>query len=62
MTVREVEGEYGRYRFKVEYGSQCITFESIEGEKITMRPWEWDAFMKEMRTAAAFLGLGMDET
>lgn len=61
MTVREVEGEYGRYRLKVEYGSQCIGFESLEGDKISMRPWEWAEFMKEMRKAAAILGVGMDE-
>lgn len=61
MTVREVEGEYGRYRLTEEYGSKCIAYESIEDDKISMRPWEWAAFMKEMKKAAAILEVSVDE-
>ena len=62
MKIREVEGQYGRYRYTVDYGSNVIVFESLEGEKVTMRPWEWTEFWKEMRKASAVLGVGVDET
>lgn len=60
LKVREVEGLYGRYRLKMEIGAQYIDYESLEGEEVSMRPWEWSEFMKEMKKAAAILGVDVE--
>jgi len=61
LTVREVEGEFGKYRREMEYGKEFIRYEGLDGGYATMRPWEWAGFMKELKKAAAVLGVSVDE-
>ena len=58
MTVREVEGEFGRYRRSDIRGTTYIDFESTDRlDTISLTVDQWRAFRAETERAAAILGV-----
>jgi len=58
MIVREVEGEFGRYRRVDTNGETYIDFQSKEGTDLISRTVEeWRSFQKEHTRAATILGV-----
>lgn len=58
MTVREVEGGFGRYRRSDVHGSTYIDFEYTEGmDVISLTVDQWRSFMAELDKAAKILGV-----
>jgi hypothetical protein len=58
MTVREVEGEFGRYRRSDIRGTTYIDFESTDRlDTISLTVDQWRAFRDETEKAAAILGV-----
>ena len=58
MTVREVEGGFGRYRRSDVHGSIYVDFEYTDGcDTISLTVEQWRGFRKELERAAAILGV-----
>lgn len=58
MTIRAVEGEFGKYHFSDVNGKQWIDYEDKEGaDMLSMTVEQWRGFMKELKHAAAILGV-----
>ena len=58
MTVREVEGNFGRYRRSDVSGSTYIDFENADGlDTLSFTVEQWRSFRKEQERAAAILGV-----
>ena len=58
MTVREVEGDYGRYRRSDVSGTTYIDFEFAERLDVMSLPVDsWKAFVRELSGAAKILGV-----
>ena len=58
MTVREIEGGFGRYRRSDVHGSIYIDFEYTEGaDVISMTDKQWRSFMVELIHASQILGV-----
>jgi hypothetical protein len=58
MTVREIEGGFGRYRRSDVHGSTYIDFEYTEGaDVISLTDKQWRSLMVELIHAAEILGV-----
>ena len=58
MTVREIEGSFGRYRRSDVHDSTYIDFEYTEGaDVISLTDKQWRSFMVELIHAAEILGV-----
>ena len=58
MTVREVEGGFGRYRRSDVHGSIYVDFEYTEGSDIiSLTVEQWRSFLGELEKSAAILGV-----
>ena len=58
MTVREVEGNFGRYRRSDVHDTTYIDFEYTDGaDTISLTVEQWASFRTEMLKAAAILGV-----
>lgn len=58
MTVREIEGGFGRYRRSDVHGSIYIDFEYTEGvDVISLTDKQWRSFMVELIHASQILGV-----
>ena len=58
MTVREIEGGFGRYRRSDVHGSIYLDFEQTVGaDVISLTVEQWRSFRKELERAAAILGV-----
>ena len=58
MTIREVEGGFGRYRRSDVHDSTYIDFEYTDGcDTISLTVEQWRGFRKELERAAAILGV-----
>ena len=58
MTVREVEGGFGRYRRSDVHGSIYVDFEYTEGSDIiSLTVEQWRSFLEELEKSAAILGV-----
>ena len=58
MTVREIEGGFGRYRRSDVHDSTYIDFEYTEGaDVISLTDKQWRSFMEELIHAAEILGV-----
>lgn len=58
MTVREVEGGFGRYRRSDVHGSIYVDFEYTEGSDIiSLTVEQWRSFLEELKKSAAILGV-----
>ena len=58
MTVREIEGGFGRYRRSDVHGSIYIDFEYTEGaDVISLTDKQWRSFMAELIHASQILGV-----
>lgn len=58
MTVREIEGGFGRYRRSDVHGSIYIDFECTEGaDVISLTDKQWRRFMVELIHASQILGV-----
>ena len=58
MTVREIEGGFGRYRRSDVHDSTYIDFEYTDGcDTISLTVEQWRGFRKELERAAAILGV-----
>lgn len=58
MTVREIEGGFGRYRRSDVNGSIYIDFEYTEGADVmSLTVKQWRSFLAEMDNAAKILGV-----
>lgn len=58
MTIREVEGDFGRYRRSDVRGTVYIDFEHREGcDTISMTVEQWKCWRNELERAAAILGV-----
>jgi hypothetical protein len=60
MTVREIEGGFGRYRRSDVHGSIYIDFEYTEGaDVISLTVEQWRRFLEELDNAAKILGVSL---
>ena len=60
MTVREIEGGFGRYRRSDVHGSIYIDFEYTEGaDVISLTDKQWRSFMVELIHASQILGVSL---
>ena len=60
MTVREVEGGFGRYRRSDVHGSIYIDFEYTEGSDVlSLTVEQWRSFLKELEKSSAILGVSL---
>lgn len=60
MTVREIEGGFGRYRRSDVHGSTYIDFEYTEGaDVISLTDKQWRSLMEELIHAAEILGVSL---
>lgn len=60
MTVREIEGGFGRYRRSDVHGSIYIDFEYTEGaDVISLTDKQWRSLMVELIHAAEILGVSL---
>ena len=58
LTVREVEGNFGRYRRSDAGGSTYIDFENSDGlDTLSLTVEQWRSFRKEQEKAANVLGV-----
>lgn len=58
LTVREVEGNFGRYRRSDVGGSTYIDFENADGlDTLSLTVEQWRSFRKEQEKAAQVLGV-----
>lgn len=58
MTIREVEGGFGRYRRSDVHDSTYIDFEYTDGcDTISLTVEQWRSFREELERAAAILGV-----
>ena len=58
MTVREVEGDFGRYRYTAVAGAEYIDYECPEGlDTISLSVEQWKNFRAEQEKAARALGV-----
>ena len=58
MTVREVEGGFGRYRRSDVHGSIYLDFEQTDGaDVISLTVKQWRSLREELNRAAAILGV-----
>ena len=63
FTVREVEGLFGRYRRSDIGAATYIDFENADGisDVVSYTVDQWKSFVKELKRAAAVLGVDLDE-
>ena len=60
MTVREIEGGFGRYRRSDVHGSIYIDFEYTEGsDVISLTVEQWRKFLEDLNNAAEVLGVSL---
>lgn len=60
MTIRELEGGFGRYRRSDVHDSTYIDFEYTEGaDVISLTVVQWRMFLKELKNAAESLGVSL---
>ena len=58
MTIREVEGGFGRYRRSDVHGSIYLDFEQTDGaDVISLTVKQWRSLREELNRAAAILGV-----
>lgn len=58
MTVRELEGDFGRYRYTAVAGNEYIDYECPEGlDTISLSVKQWKNFRAEQAKAARILGV-----
>lgn len=58
MTIREVEGGFGRYRRSDVHGSIYLDFEQTDGaDVISLTVKQWRSLREELERAAAILGV-----
>ena len=58
MTVRELEGDFGRYRYTAVAGAEYIDYECPEGlDTISLSVEQWKNFRAEQEKAARALGV-----